>query len=412
MIFLRKASGIGFYTDKKATTLEFKEKAVMLTGHNGSGKTSFLLGLYNTIGSINERHPQTVALMGNRGWGFEVEIEDDLFYNKYKEEFSKLFIPKKELKINVRHIVCESNNSLIDQNKLQAYVATDPIKKSLEESYIEFKNRINDTERTVHGNFYSLPKNDSERIEVSMMSLNFVNDPRTAHIQTKYRDEIKHNTNYLPCVLFINEQIHFNFRKNESESLKLYNNEANNLDKTTYLVLNQLSKEILKGGNNHKDYINELFAKEKDLNNLKREIENFLSRKQYTKDINDLISRLNSFLNLTEKSAHISEDGFIFLKEGEKTVNWYQCSKGEKNLIVLIVLAFLNKDNNTIFILDEPDLSMHIEWQELLIPTLLEICPNNQFFISTHSPSLIPDYRDNIQFFNMNKIKKDVVVNG
>lgn len=412
MIFLRKASGIGFYTNKKATTLEFKKKAVMLTGHNGSGKTSFLLGLYNTIGAINERHPQTLALMGNRSWGFEIEIEDDLFYEKYKEEFIKLFIPKKQLKINVRHIACESSNSLLDQTKIQAYVATDPIKKSLEKSFIEFKNKISNSDRTVHGNFYSLPKDDSERIEVSMMSLNFTTDHRAATIQTKYRDEIKNNTNYLPCVLLINEQIYFNTSNNEPKSLKLYNNEANNLDKTTYLVLNQLSKEILKGGNNHKEYLNDLFSKEKDLNKIKKEIENFLSNKQYTKDINDLILKLNTFLNLTGKSAHISEDGFIFLKEGEKTVNWYQCSKGEKNLIVLIVLAFLNKNNNTIFILDEPDLSMHIEWQELLIPTLLEICPNNQFFISTHSPSLIPNYRDNIQFFNMNKIKKDVAVNG
>ena len=112
----------------------------------------------------------------------------------------------------------------------------------------------------------------------------------------------------------------------------------------------KLSKEILKGGNNHKDYLNDLFSKEKDLNKIKKEIENLLSNKQYTKDINDLILKLNTFLNLTGKSAHISEDGFIFLKEGEKTVNWYQCSKGEKNLIVLIVLAFLNKNNNTIFI--------------------------------------------------------------
>lgn len=412
MIFLRKASAIGFYTDKKATTLEFKKKAVMLTGHNGSGKTSFLLGLYNTIGTINERHPQTLALMGNRSWGFEIEIEDDLFYEKYKEEFTKLFIPKKTLKISVRHIACESSNSLLDQARMQAYVATDPIKKSLEDSFIEFKNTINNSNRTVHGNFYSLPKDDSERIEVSMMSLNFISDNRANHIQTKYRDEIKSSTNYLPCVLLINEQIYFNTGHNEPKSFKIYNNEANNLDKTTYLVLNQLSKQILKGGDNYIEYLNDLFSTEKDLNKIKKEIENLLSKKQYNKDANDLISKLDTFLNLTGKSAHISEDGFIFLKEGEKTVNWYQCSKGEKNLIVLIVLAFLNKNNNTIFIMDEPDLSMHIEWQELLVPTLLEICPNNQFFISTHSPSLIPNYRDNIQFFNMNKIKKDAAVNG
>lgn len=113
MIFLRKASAIGFYTDEKETTLEFKKNVVMLTGHNGSGKTSFLLGMYNTISSINERHPQILALMGNRSWGFEIELEDEFFYEKYKDDFIKLFIPKKPLKISVRtypeYFLCKSS---------------------------------------------------------------------------------------------------------------------------------------------------------------------------------------------------------------------------------------------------------------------------------------------------------------
>ena len=50
-----------------------------------------------------------------------------------------------------------------------------------------------------------------------MMRLNFTTDHRTAAIQTKYRDEIKNNTNYLPCVLLINEQIYFNTSNNVAD---------------------------------------------------------------------------------------------------------------------------------------------------------------------------------------------------
>ena len=411
MIYLRKASGIGFYTETKPTTLEFKKNAVMLTGHNGSGKTSFLLGLYNTIGSINERHPQTVALVGKRSWGFEIELEDHNFYEKYKKELLELSIPTTPLKINVRHIVCDRDNSLVDQNKLKAFIETDPLKKNLADSFFEFTSRMSDSEKKLDGNYYSLPKDENDRIEVSMMQLNFNQNKKTDLIQSKYRDEIKENKEYLPCVLLINEQIYANTSNNDPKSLKLYNNEANNLDKTTYLVLNHLSKEILKGSVDYKSYINRIFSNENDINKIRLNIEDLLTKKIYSEEIKDLIKKLNCFFNPTGKSAHISDDGFLFLKEDNKTINWYQCSKGEKNLIVLIVLAYLNKSKNTIFILDEPDLSMHIEWQELLIPTLLELCPNNQFFISTHSPALVPDFRENIQFFNMNKIKMDAVKN-
>ena len=61
---------------------------------------------------------------------------------------------------------------------------------------------------------------------------------------------------------------------------------------------------------------------------------------------------------------YFSEDGFIFLKEGKNCQLGINVQKVRK-LNRFNCLCFLNKNNNTIFILDEPDLSMHIEWQEL-----------------------------------------------
>ncbi|MGQ6545689.1 AAA family ATPase, partial [Serratia sp. IR-2025] len=48
-----------------------------------------------------------------------------------------------------------------------------------------------------------------------------------------------------------------------------------------------------------------------------------------------------------------------------------------------------NRDKIVIFIFDEPDLSLHIEWQDLLLPAFKELAPNRKFIISTHSPALI-----------------------
>lgn len=43
---------------------------------------------------------------------------------------------------------------------------------------------------------------------------------------------------------------------------------------------------------------------------------------------------------------------------------------------------------------DEPELSLHIDWQRRLFPTLLEQATSNQFFVATHSPFIYSKYPD------------------
>ena len=49
-------------------------------------------------------------------------------------------------------------------------------------------------------------------------------------------------------------------------------------------------------------------------------------------------------------------------------------------------------DKTSIFI-DEPELSLHIDWQRLFLPTLLDQSTGNQFFIATHSPFIFSGYQ-------------------
>ena len=41
--------------------------------------------------------------------------------------------------------------------------------------------------------------------------------------------------------------------------------------------------------------------------------------------------------------------------------------------------------------MDEPEISLHIEWQKQLISLIRELNPNAQIILSTHSPALIMD---------------------
>ncbi|AHG76322.1 hypothetical protein X808_18020 [Mannheimia varigena USDA-ARS-USMARC-1296] len=67
-------------------------------------------------------------------------------------------------------------------------------------------------------------------------------------------------------------------------------------------------------------------------------------------------------------------------------------SAGEKQMLSFI--AYNTFYQNSIFIIDEPELSLHIDWQRVLFPMLLSQENNNQFIISTHSPFIYSKYPD------------------
>jgi len=49
---------------------------------------------------------------------------------------------------------------------------------------------------------------------------------------------------------------------------------------------------------------------------------------------------------------------------------------------------------NSVLIIDEPELSLHADWQRLLFPTLLQQQTSNQFIVATHSPFIYSKFSD------------------
>lgn len=76
----------------------------------------------------------------------------------------------------------------------------------------------------------------------------------------------------------------------------------------------------------------------------------------------------------------------------ESAISSDKLSAGEKQMLSFLCYNTFSK-NKVIFI-DEPELSLHPDWQRLLIPTLLKQGNNNQFFIATHSPFIYTKYAD------------------
>ena len=82
----------------------------------------------------------------------------------------------------------------------------------------------------------------------------------------------------------------------------------------------------------------------------------------------------------------------VTLREEDGAIDADKLSAGEKQMLSFLCYNAFS-ENAAIFI-DEPELSLHIDWQRRLIPTLLEQETGNQFFIATHSPFIYAKYPD------------------
>lgn len=82
-------------------------------------------------------------------------------------------------------------------------------------------------------------------------------------------------------------------------------------------------------------------------------------------------------------------------------------SSGEKQLLILLLTAFLQDTKPAILLLDLPETSLSLRWQHELIEMLRRLNPNCQLIIATHSPSIFNDgWQDHV--FRMEDLLKNI----
>jgi predicted ATP-dependent endonuclease of OLD family len=112
----------------------------------------------------------------------------------------------------------------------------------------------------------------------------------------------------------------------------------------------------------------------------------------------------------TQKKIQIDPhtNHLIFVDEGEM-IPLYKLSSGEKQLLLILFRVFLMEDQPYILLMDEPEISLHIEWQYKLFEEIRRLNTNCQIITSTHSPSLFGDgWGDKLVFVeDLIKIKEN-----
>jgi len=114
------------------------------------------------------------------------------------------------------------------------------------------------------------------------------------------------------------------------------------------------------------------------------------SRESYLEIKERLESVLNKLFSESRKSIKIN-NGEIIIQwiDNNEHLTIPNLSSGERQLIYIMLKAANTSLENTILLMDEPEISLHLSWQEKLIDSITQINPNCQLIIVTHSPAIL-----------------------
>lgn len=107
-----------------------------------------------------------------------------------------------------------------------------------------------------------------------------------------------------------------------------------------------------------------------------------------------IINVKNGFSN--KKMRISAEKGVEFVLDNGQSIPVEKLSSGEKNDFILFYELIFKCNDSSLILIDEPEISLHIAWQQEFIRELIQICDMNnmQAIVATHSPNIVSEYYD------------------
>ncbi|WP_186142144.1 AAA family ATPase [Burkholderia gladioli] len=117
-------------------------------------------------------------------------------------------------------------------------------------------------------------------------------------------------------------------------------------------------------------------------------------------------SAVNKFLD--DKTLHVAEDRNYRTRErgvyvetlNGRTYSLGSLSSGERQVLTMLFSATRMSTATGIFLIDEPELSLHIDWQRIILSELMSQAGGRQIIACTHSPEVGADHLNAVQIFS------------
>ncbi len=106
-----------------------------------------------------------------------------------------------------------------------------------------------------------------------------------------------------------------------------------------------------------------------------------LPKTKFQNLIDELFSETGKKIIRSSNEIQFEQDGDILTP--------YQLSSGEKQMLVILLTVLVQDNQSCALFMDEPEVSLHVEWQERLISVIRGLNPNVQIILTTHSPAVI-----------------------
>ena len=106
-----------------------------------------------------------------------------------------------------------------------------------------------------------------------------------------------------------------------------------------------------------------------------------LKKKRFQDIVDELFEETGKKIVRTENEIRFSQIGEVLMP--------YQLSSGEKQMLAILLTVLVEDDQPYVLFMDEPEVSLHIEWQKRLIDLCLELNPHVQIILTTHSPAVV-----------------------
>ncbi|EJG0025917.1 ATP-binding protein [Vibrio alginolyticus] len=356
---------------KEEISIPFKNRVTFLTGINGTGKSSILNVLFDSLNPT----PQSLgkpATSKYRFWSSELTLIND-------SQIATLIIPQ----IEGNSTIFEEIDELIDNRHFhdiellrQAQSLYESIGDDVTSAFLSYESKnTGEMWKKSYRNSEDIFQDSSDSHEFidslsskKPLAFLFQEDRLSMHNLKNY--DIETNTMFWNVYSSsIDER--FAYCRSAVQAREAH------LNKLFVQEINRVK------GEGDKDFLDKLMASK-----------SYLSIARQQKELDDVLDKINEYFEATNK--RIARDAYdkitlanVLNNGEEELISWQLLSRGEKTLIYLFLSVYYYKDRVAVFLLDEPEISFHVKWQKNLIRDLSNIAPDNQFIITTHSPSLV-----------------------